>query len=230
MAKADKIRRIPPASIAVAALLILMSLLFGIVCARTVQPAANGSVLQVAVGAICFYAAALAGYRIFLRFFPLREGPVVAGENDFAYCTYMLLNIFVFFPALQTTFFLPFPFRRPIYQLMGARLGRNTHCPGAIRDPALVEIGDNVVIGGETVFSAHIAEGDVFRLARIRIGNRATIGARALIMAGVTIGEGATVAAGAVVTKNSVIGPGEIWGGVPARRIQPKAAAQKSGN
>src|SRR5690349_13056227 len=83
MARADQIRRIPPASIAVAALLILVSLLFAIACARIVQPAGNGSVLQFAVGAICFYAAALAGYRIFLRFFPLRDGPVVPGENEF---------------------------------------------------------------------------------------------------------------------------------------------------
>ena len=42
------------------------------------------------------------------------------------------------------------------------------------------------------------------------------------------IGEGAIVAAGALVLKNTVIGPGELWGGVPARfikQVNPELAA-----
>jgi acetyltransferase-like isoleucine patch superfamily enzyme len=104
--------------------------------------------------------------------------------------------------------------------LLGARLGRNTHCPGVILDPPLVEIGDNVAIGFESVFTSHAAEGENFVLVRIRVGHRATIGMRAVIMAGVTIGEDAIVAAGAVVTKGTHIGPKEIWGGIPARQIK----------
>jgi acetyltransferase-like isoleucine patch superfamily enzyme len=45
-------------------------------------------------------------------------------------------------------------------------------------------------------------------------------------MAGVQIGDNAIVSTGAVVTKNTRIGAGEIWGGIPARKLKsaPDAA------
>ncbi|WP_281421535.1 DapH/DapD/GlmU-related protein [Thermus brevis] len=49
------------------------------------------------------------------------------------------------------------------------------------------------------------------------IGDGVWIGAHAIILRGVRIGDRAVIAAGAVVTKD--VPPGEIWGGVPARRI-----------
>jgi hypothetical protein len=127
---------------------------------------------------VYFYTFVLVAYRLFLWFFPLQEGPVVGGQAAFVYCTYMLLNIFVFFPVLQSSFVLPFPFRRLFYLLLGARFGRTTHCSGVILDSPLIEFGDHVAIGLESIFSAHAAEGDTFVLARIRVGHRATIGAR----------------------------------------------------
>ena len=44
------------------------------------------------------------------------------------------------------------------------------------------------------------------------------IGANAVVLKGVTIGRGAIVAAGSVVTRS--VGPYEIWGGVPARKLR----------
>ena len=184
------------------------------------KAAGFGSPVQVLAAVLGFYAAAIFGYRILLRSFPLREGAVEAGRTAFAYCTYMLLNVFVFFPVMQSSFPMPFPFRRLFYVLLGMRVGRNTHFPGIVMDPPLVEFGDDVVIGFEAVFSAHVAEGERFSLMRVRIGSRATVGARAIVMPGVTIGEGAVVAAGAVVLKGTNIGPGEFWGGVPARCLR----------
>jgi acetyltransferase-like isoleucine patch superfamily enzyme len=43
------------------------------------------------------------------------------------------------------------------------------------------------------------------------------IGVNATILPGVSIGKGAIIAAGAVVTKN--VPAGEVWGGVPAKKI-----------
>lgn len=51
----------------------------------------------------------------------------------------------------------------------------------------------------------------------ITIGNDVWIGAGVRILDGVVVGDHAVLAAGAVVTKNAA--PGEIVGGVPARRI-----------
>ncbi len=50
----------------------------------------------------------------------------------------------------------------------------------------------------------------------VRIGNNVTIGAHAVVLSDVTIGDDAIVATGAVVKKGTRIGPGEVWGGVPA--------------
>lgn len=51
----------------------------------------------------------------------------------------------------------------------------------------------------------------------ITIGNDVWLGRHSRIQSGVTVGDGAVVGAGAVVTRD--VGPFEIVGGVPARRI-----------
>ena len=56
-----------------------------------------------------------------------------------------------------------------------------------------------------------------FVCARVVIADGVWIGAGAVILKGVSIGRGAVVAANAVV--NSDVAPGEIVGGIPARRI-----------
>ena len=44
----------------------------------------------------------------------------------------------------------------------------------------------------------------------------------AVVMPGCEIGDGAVIAANAVLQKGTKVGPGEIWGGVPARKIGQK--------
>lgn len=55
---------------------------------------------------------------------------------------------------------------------------------------------------------------------RVTIGNDVWIGAGATIYSGVTIGDGAVVAGSSVVAKD--IGPYEIWGGNPARKLRDR--------
>jgi len=62
-------------------------------------------------------------------------------------------------------------------------------------------------------------EGDDVFLSPVKIGDGATIGARAFIMPGAEIGAGAIVGACSLVPKNIRIPPGEIWAGVPAKKI-----------
>jgi hypothetical protein len=55
--------------------------------------------------------------------------------------------------------------------------------------------------------------------ASVRIGRGVTVGLMAEILPGCTIGDGAVIAAGAVLSKGERVGPGEVWAGVPARRV-----------
>jgi maltose O-acetyltransferase len=88
-----------------------------------------------------------------------------------------------------------------------------------------VVIGDDVLIGPEVLITTSTHErgpdGHIVLDATclpVQIGHHCWIGARAQIMGGVTVGEDVTVAAGAVVVSD--IGPGGLYGGIPARRIK----------
>ncbi len=117
----------------------------------------------------------------------------------------------------------------------------------AIRDGAVIEIGDDVGMSGATLVAATgifvgprtligaeamILDSDFHpldpRLRRshptngarsspVRIGSDVFIGARATILKGVSIGDGAVIAAAAVVTKD--VAAGAIVGGNPAKVI-----------
>lgn len=166
-----------------------------------------------------FYLIAFAVYRAFLLAMPLQEGDLAAGTKAEFSAQVNILFYLIFFNSLIRTHALPVPVMRLIYQALGARLGANTYSAGTLLDPPLTSLGDNCIVGHNAVVFAHAIEGAHMALSRVRIGHNVTIGAMAIVMAGVTIDDDAIVSAGAVVRKDTHIGPGEIWGGVPAKRI-----------
>ncbi len=176
--------------------------------------------IAIVMGAVLLtYATSFCAYRLFLRFLPLRPGPQMPGSRAEFSAQVNILFYLMIFNSLVRTHFVPVPLMRLVYQALGAKLGRNTYSAGALLDPPLTTIGDNTIIGHDAVVFAHVIEGDRFELYTVRIGNDVTIGGHAAIMPDVEIGDGAIVSIGAVVTKGTKIGTGEIWGGVPARRI-----------
>jgi acetyltransferase-like isoleucine patch superfamily enzyme len=122
------------------------------------------------------------------------------------------------------------PFINLFHRLMGMKLGKRVQINTAIiGDSNLIEIGDDTVIGGDATVVAHSAERGELVTERVRIGSRVTVGLMAVIFPGCEIGDGAVVAAGAILLKGTKIGPGEIWGGVPAKKVGEKHRARAQG-
>ena len=181
-------------------------------------------VALVAAAVVFVYLYAFLVYRLFLHFVPLQEGELPEGSRAEFAAQVNILFYLILFNTLIRTHFLPVPLMRLVYLALGAKLGRNTYSAGVLLDPALTHIGDNCIVGHDAALFAHAIEGTRFSLAAIRIGNNVTIGATAVVMSDVVIGDGAIVSAGAIVNKGTRIGPGEVWGGVPARCLDKRVA------
>lgn len=112
------------------------------------------------------------------------------------------------------------PFVVLYHRLMGARIGARVQINTAVvADQNLITIGDDTVIGGDVTLVCHSAERGRIVTAPVVIGRSVTVGLMAVILPGCTIGDGAVIAAGAVLSKHARVGPGEVWAGVPARRV-----------
>lgn len=112
-------------------------------------------------------------------------------------------------------------FRYMIYRKLGMKVGKNVNMLGVKVDiffPDLIEIGDNTVIGQDSMLIAHEFLKDHWKKGKIKIGKNVMIGTLCLILPGVEIGDNATVAAYSLVNKN--VPSGAFVGGVPAKEIK----------
>jgi non-ribosomal peptide synthetase-like protein len=140
-----------------------------------------------------------------------------------SYNALTLVFRFAFVNWVRVTPFLPL-----YHRLMGARIGKRVQINTAVMaDQNLVEIGDDSVIGGDVTLVCHAAERGRLVTAPVKIGKNVTVGLMAVIFPGCTIGDGAVIAAGAVLSKGAKVGPGEVWAGVPARRVGGRRQTKK---
>ena len=103
-------------------------------------------------------------------------------------------------------FITPTPMNILFYRMMGMKIGKNVHLNTTnISDPCLIEIGDNVTIGGSAHIIAHYASKGYIIVERVKIGKRATVGLKATIMGDVHIGEGAAIGPHEVILPKSRI-------------------------
>jgi acetyltransferase-like isoleucine patch superfamily enzyme len=118
-------------------------------------------------------------------------------------------------------FITPTPFSILYFRMMGMKLGRNVIINSSnITDPALIVLEDQVTIGGSAVLLAHYGMGGYLILSPVVIRRGVTIGLHAKVMGGVEIGEGSKILPNSVVMPKTLIPPNEIWGGVPAVRVE----------
>ena len=107
------------------------------------------------------------------------------------------------------------------YSMMGMKIGKGAQLNSPnINDAYMIEIGSKTVIGGAAAINGHLFEKDGIHLAKVTIGSNCVIGSGAFISPGCIIGDRAVIASRAVLPKFTIIPEGEIWGGIPARRIR----------
>lgn len=107
-----------------------------------------------------------------------------------------------------------------VESLFGARMGADVALGGAIDDPYQVTVGQEAVLGFNSLVSGNMLYGEKLICGPVRIGARALVGVNCVILPGVEIGEGAVVMGGAHVMPNTRIPAGETWRGNPARKWQ----------
>ncbi len=123
-----------------------------------------------------------------------------------------------FLPFITTT-----PFGIWFLRAMGMRIGRRAYVfTEFISDPRLITLEDDVVLGGGVRVFAHYGGGGHLVIAPVHIGAGATIGVNATVMGDVVVGAGALVLPHSVLIPGSRVGAQEIWGGIPARRLDPE--------
>ena len=110
-----------------------------------------------------------------------------------------------------------------LYRMIGTRVGEHVSAGlGATLDiffPHLIQLGENTIIGYNSVILAHEFLINELRTGPVSIGKNVMIGANVTILAGVEIGDGAIISACSLV--NTDVPAGAVFGGVPARRLDP---------
>jgi carbonic anhydrase/acetyltransferase-like protein (isoleucine patch superfamily) len=120
-------------------------------------------------------------------------------------------------------FVTPSPLAVLFYQMMGMKVGKGTVINTTyISDPSLISMGEKVTIGGSVTIVGHYGQAGLLIFAPVIIGNNCTIGLKSSVMGGVTIGNNVKIMPHSVVIPKTTIPDNEVWGGVPARKIDPK--------
>jgi acetyltransferase-like isoleucine patch superfamily enzyme len=124
--------------------------------------------------------------------------------------------------------YVPFiPLKSFLYRLLGMRIGSHVSVGMMVMFdiffPQDITIGENSIIGYNTVILCHEFMRYEWRRGPVWIGQDVTIGANTTILPGVVIGDGATVSAMSLVNRD--VAPGALVGGVPIRPIRATDAA-----
>ena len=112
---------------------------------------------------------------------------------------------------------------RLFYKILGAKIGKNVFINSPkLSDAYLLEIGDNVVIGGDASINCHIFEGNSLILGKVKIGSNTLISAETYIMPGATIGNHCNIGLKAIIRKNRTIPDNSMilsFPGTPAKKV-----------
>lgn len=180
--------------------------------------------ITIGISLYLFFIVALIVFGIVERILVIGFKP---GKYSTASFTFLRWLIYSGLHILLLNTVLPFmagsSFAKIFYRILGAKIGKNTFInTRGLHDAYLLEIGDNVVVGGETDISCHIFEGNHLILGKIKIGSNTLIGTHCYIMPDVTIGDKCNIGLYSYVRKKRNIEDGSMIMALPglnARRI-----------
>lgn len=156
--------------------------------------------------------------RLIVRIWPIAPGEY--GPDSPVFVRWKLLSVLYRFGQGALKPFTNAVTKPLVETLYGARMGADVALGGAIDDPYQVTVGQQAVLGFNSLVSGNMLYGDKLICGPVRIGARALVGVNCVILPGVEIGEGAVVMGGAHVMPNTRIPAGETWRGNPARKWQ----------
>ena len=115
--------------------------------------------------------------------------------------------------------------KNALYRMLGIKVGAKVS-PGLgvtmdVFFPRLLSIGENTIIGYDSVILTHEFLVRELRTGPVEIGAEVMIGANCTILPGVRIGDGAVISACSLVNRD--IPAGAMAGGVPARVLSRSA-------
>jgi hypothetical protein len=159
--------------------------------------------------------------RVIHFIFPMQTGMYDLNSSDMSiqvWKTLGFLNLFNL-SVLIHTYLCPVNLRGLVYGLLGTHVGKFSMMGGKIIEPLMVSLGDEVILGEDSLVLGHLITKNKLFLGKVIIGNQVTIGVKSIIMPDVIIEDGAVVWAGSLVAKGTRIKKNEEWAGVPARKI-----------
>lgn len=116
------------------------------------------------------------------------------------------------------------PWAKMFYYILGCKMGKNVFVnTRGLHDSYLLEIGDNVVIGGESNISCHIFEGRELILEKIKIGDNTLVGANCYIMPGAEIGKNCSIGLYSYIRKKRKIEDGSVIMAIPGLKAKKVA-------
>lgn len=188
------------------------------------------------VSAVVFYATLMAATAAFLaalrRGWPFKEGRFPVRECPWIFYRWKLHNFLCMtnlFLHYQNSL-LPPPVRKFFSRWLGARVGKGLISIGGLTvDPYLIDIEEGALIGHEALLIPNEVSATHLTLRRIRVERGAVVGARCVVGPGVDIGAGAMVKAMSWVPEGTRIPPGEVWGGVPAKKMGERTPGENGG-
>ncbi len=110
------------------------------------------------------------------------------------------------------------------FKIVGAKIGKNVRInTWSLNDAYLLDIGDNVIIGGKTDISCHTFEKGQLLLQRVHIGEGTLIGQGCYISPGVSLGKECVVGQFSFIRKGKTIPSNTTVSGVAALPIRETA-------